>query len=54
MDERYCRMNEAIREDGETQITLGQNYQLQSIRYPGTGGDTTGYCCIRGLIVSKI
>jgi len=49
---RYIAGEDANREDGETQTTLGQNYHYR-IRYPGTGGDTTGYRCMRGLKIVK-
>jgi len=50
---RYIAGEDANREDGETQTTLGQNYHYR-IRYPGTGGDnSTGYRCMRGLKIIK-
>ena len=50
---RYIAGEDANREDGETQTILGSNYHYR-IRYPGTGGDnSTGYRCMRGLMITK-
>ena len=49
---RYIAGEDADRQDGETQTVAGPNYHYR-VRYPGTGADTTGYRCMRGLKITK-
>ena len=49
---RYIAGEDADRQDGEVQTTLDSNYHYR-VRYPGTGADTTGYRCMRGLKITK-
>ena len=49
---RYIAGEDADRQDGEVQTTLDSNYHYR-VRYPGTGSDTTGYRCMRGLKITK-
>jgi len=49
---RYIAGEDSDRQDGETISTRGLNYHYR-VRYPGTGADTTGYRCMRGLKITK-